>query len=109
MRNWIALFALAFALQSPVFAQLPRSLPKDGKVGVVTGQQHTFPMVQIDNKVLRLTPGGRIFDQQNRTIVHGALPAEAAAVYTVDKAGDVSLIILLRPEEALALQQAGNR
>jgi len=59
--------------------------------------------------VLRLAPGGLIYDRDNRTIVHGALPPEATILYNLDRAGDVSRIIILRPEEELALQQAGKR
>ena len=109
MRTWITGLALAAALHASAYAQLPRNLPRDGKVGVLIGQQQVFPMVQIDQQVLRLAPGGLIYDQQNRTIVHGALPPEAAVLYTVDQAGSVSRIIVLRPEEELALQQAGQR
>jgi hypothetical protein len=108
MRNWLAFLLLAFTLQAPALAQLPRNLPKDAKVGVVIGQQQVFPMVQINDKVLRLAPGGLIYDQHNRTIVHGALPPEATVLYNLNNAGDVTRIIILRPEEELALQQAGN-
>ncbi len=109
MRIWIAIFALMIAGSGPLLAQVQRVLPKEAKLGMLVGQQHPFPLVQINQQVLRLAPGGLIFDQHNRTILHAYLPAEARVLYSQDPAGNVTRVIILRPEEELTLEQAGKR
>lgn len=105
MRKWVWIVALAAAFAATSHAQMPRSLPGDGKLGALIGPQ-PFPLVQIDNKILRLAPGGRIINEQNRTIVHNALPQQAYVYYVQDMNGDVSRLYLLRPEELDSLQRA---
>ena len=105
MRTLIAALALAFTLTAPSFAQVQRLLPTNGKVGHL-GQQQPTPLVEIDSKVLRVAPGGVIVDQNNRFLVHGALPANADVLYVLDNRGDVSRIILLTPTELARLEQA---
>ena len=108
MRIWLSALALAFAFAATGHAQLQRLLPANGKLGQAYGQQQ-YPMVRIDRKVLRLAPGGVIVDENNRFIVHGALPAQAAVLYVIDNGGEISRIVILTPEELARLQQAGNR
>jgi len=108
MRIVLPVLALAFALATTSHAQLQRLLPANGKLGQAYGQQQ-YPLVQINKDVLRLAPGGVILDQNNRFIVHGALPAQAAVLYVVDNRGEISRIILLTPEEQARLEQAGTR
>jgi|SRR5688572_31876452 hypothetical protein len=97
-RAWVLAAALAFAAASQ--AQLQRFLPADGAFGELNGQrQQPLPLVQIDKKVLRLAPGGRIFDQHNRLIVHGALPDAAPVLYVQDMQGDISRLYVLLPSE----------
>ena len=107
MRILLALLAFVLALATPAIAQVPRPLPANGKVGHI-GQQQQFPLVEIDRKVLRLAPGGVIVDQNNRFIVHSALPADSEALYVLDGRGDVSRIILLTANE-IAQQTAKKR
>lgn len=109
MRILLPALALAFALATTSHAQLQRLLPANGKLGQAYGQHHQYPLVQINKNVLRLAPGGVIVDQNNRFIVHGALPAQAVALYVVDNRGEISRIILLTPEEQARLEQAGKR
>ena len=109
MRTWIAIIALVFAGSTPLLAQVQRVLPKDAKIGVLAGQLHPFPMVQINREVLRLAPGGVIFDQHNRTILHNYQPTEAAVLYSQDAAGNVTRVIILRPEEQALIEQAAQR
>ena len=99
MRNaWVLAAALAFAAASQ--AQLQRFLPADGRYGELSGQrQQPLPLVQIDQKILRLAPGGRIFDQHNRMIVHGVLPDSAPVLYVQDMNGDISRLYILLPAE----------
>ena len=107
--GWRLALALAFALATTSHAQLQRLLPANGKLGQAYGQQHQYPLVQVNQEVLRLAPGGVIVDQNNRFILHGALPAQAVVLYVIDNRGEVSRIIILTPEELTRLEQAGNR
>ena len=85
-----------------------RFLPPQGIRGVL-GPGQDYPLVAIGNSVLRITPGTRIYDQNNRTIVHGALPPGAQILFLRDQAGDVVRIYILTEQELAALQQAGRR
>ena len=100
---WIG--ALLLALATTAHAQLPRQLPAGGKLGELAGRQ-PYPLLLIGGKALRLAPGGRIFDQHNRTLVHEALPEQAAVLYVEDMNGDISRIYILRPEELEQLTRA---
>ncbi|HEX6004959.1 MAG TPA: hypothetical protein VFZ14_13290 [Burkholderiales bacterium] len=108
MQKAFAACVLAITLAAPVLAQVPRLLPANGKLGHLAGQQQ-YPLVQIDRKTLRLAPGGVIVDQNNRFIVHGALPAEAEVLYVLDNRGDISRIVMLTPSELTRLQAAQQR
>jgi hypothetical protein len=97
-RAWVLAVVLAFAAASQ--AQMQRFLPADGQYGELNGQrQQPLPLVQIDKNVLRLAPGGRIFDQHNRLIVHGALPDSAPVLYIRDMHGDIVRLYVLLPSE----------
>ena len=85
-----------------------RFLPANGERGV-TGAPQDYPGVQINRRQLRLAPGGRIYDQNNRTIVHGHLPPDAQVYYARDANGDVLRIFILTEQEIVALRQAGKR
>ncbi|HSE00260.1 MAG TPA: hypothetical protein VLB72_05950 [Burkholderiales bacterium] len=107
MRRWIWTLALATAwiAASPSHAQMPRQLPANGKLGELVGGQHPLPLLQINKQVVRLAPGGRIYDQHNRTIPHSHLPQHAAVLFVQDMNGDISRVYILRPEELVQLQQ----
>ena len=105
MRKGVWIVALAAAFAATSHAQLPRQLPVNGKLGELIGPQ-PFPLVQINDKVLRLAPGGRIFNEENRTIVHSFLPRQARVYFVQDMNGDVLRIYLLRPDELENLQRA---
>ena len=105
----IVLGALALLIATSSLAQVQRLLPANAKLGEVSGQRHPYPMVQINREVLRLAPGGVIVDQNNRFIVHGALPTQAQVLYVVDNRGDISRIIILTPDELTRLERAGKR
>lgn len=108
MRTLLGGLALTLALALPAHAQMTRILPANGKLGV-TGEQRVLPAVQIDQQVLRLAPGGRITDQNNRTIVHDQLPVQTVVLYTLDNQGDISRIFILTPEELARIRQAGGK
>jgi hypothetical protein len=100
---WI--LALAAAVVSAGHAQIFRQLPANGRLGELTGQQQPFPLLQIDNNVLRLAPGGRIYDVNNRVILHGTLPPSAVVLFVQDMNGDVSRVYILREDELQQIRQ----
>jgi hypothetical protein len=89
---------LGLGLTAAATAQLlhQRQLPRDGLRGEL-GAPLPLPMVQIGREVLRLAPGGVVYDAQNRTILQSALPPEGAVLYTKDANGDVQRLYLLTP------------
>ena len=105
MRRWTWILALAIAVASTAYAQISRQLPGDGKLGELTGQQQPYPLLLIDSKVLRLAPGGRIYDQSNRIILHNFLPATATVLFIQDMNGDVARVYILRPDELELVRQ----
>ena len=109
MGKWVAALALALAFATPAYAQHPGRLLPAGKLGELTGRQHAFPLVQIGGEVLRLSPGALIYDENNRTIVHGNLPPAATVLYVREQSGDVSRIYILRPGELETLRRAEKR
>jgi hypothetical protein len=106
MGRWIWTLALAIAWVATSHAQMTRQLPADGKLGDLVGQQQPFPLLQINEQVVRLAPGGRIYDQHNRTILHTFLPEQATVLFVQDMNGDISRVYILRPEELERLQPA---
>src|SRR5262245_50058425 len=99
MVRWTVALALACTLAAGAHAQPIRQLPANGKLGELAGQQQAFPVVQINGELRRLTAGGIIYDQNNRTIVHGLLPERATVLYVQEASGEISRIYILRPEE----------
>ena len=96
---------LAATVATVGHAQIFRQLPANGRLGVLTGQQQPFPLLQIDDQVVRLAPGGRIFDESNRIIVHGSLPPSANVWFVVDMNGDISRVYILRADELEQIRQ----
>ena len=91
--------ALAAACVTTSHAQFNRHLPADGKLGELVGQKLPLPLVEIDTKIVRLAPGARVYDQDNRMITHTFLPPQAQVLFVLDMNGDVSRAYILRPEE----------
>ncbi len=104
MRSSLWILALVFAAVTAVHAQIFRQLPANGKLGQ-TGQQQAAPLIQIDNNVLRLAPGGRIYDENNRSLVHGSLPPNSVVLFVLDMNGDLSRVIILRADELEQIRQ----
>jgi len=106
-RTWVGLLALLIASAS--YAQLSRLLPADGKLGELAGQQQPFPLLQINNQVVRLAPGAVIYDRQNRTILHNQLPEYAPVLFVQDRKGEIARMYLLRPDELERLERTVKR
>ena len=79
-------------------AQL-RTLPAEGKRATIGQQQYALPYIDFAGTMVKLAPGGVIYDQNNRTIVHNALPPGANVVFTTDMNGDIARIYILTPQE----------
>ena len=99
----ILAFSAADAQGLPV-----RALPANGKLGRV-GEPQALPLVQIGGRVMRLAPGGVIYDQHNRSIVHASLPPHSTVLYTADANGDVQRIYVLTDEERVRVEQAQRK
>ena len=105
MRNLLLLLVVASLLLAGTgYAQL-RTLPANAKRVTTGAQPYALPYVELGGKVVRLAPGGVIYDQNNRSIVHGALPAGADVAFTTDMRGDIARIYLLTPQEQSQLDQ----
>jgi len=97
--------ALALAFATSVHAQIPRQFPPEAKLAELVGQKQPFPLLELDEKVLRLAPGGRVIDEHNRVILHSYLPKHAHVLYVLDMNGHVSRVYILRPDELKEIQQ----
>jgi hypothetical protein len=97
--------AAALAAGGASIAQSLRTLPANGKHGM-TGETRPLPTVIIGGQAMKLSPGGIIFDQNNRTILQQNLPANADVVYQLDMHGDIQRLYILTPEERARLDQA---
>ena len=80
------------------YAQL-RAMPANAKRATVGQQQFAMPYIDLNGNRVKLAPGGVIYDQNNRTLVHGALPLGVPVAYTLDMNGDVARIYILTPQE----------
>ncbi len=105
MRNLLLLLiAASLLLAGTGYAQL-RTLPANAKRATIGLQPYALPYIELGGKVVRLAPGGVIYDQNNRTLVHGALPAGADVAFTTDMRGDIARIYVLTPQEQAQLDQ----
>ena len=82
---------------SSVCAQL-RTLPQNAQFASV-GAPQPLPFIELNDKMVRLAPGGIITDENNRSILHGALPPGVRVAYTVELSGDISRIYILTAQE----------
>ncbi|MDB5808593.1 MAG: hypothetical protein JWN94_715 [Betaproteobacteria bacterium] len=93
-----ALLALLLLATGTAQAQF-RTLPENAKRATVGTQQYSLPYIDIGGKQLKLAPGGLIYDENNRTIVHAALPPGADVAVVPDMNGDIGRIYILTPAE----------
>ncbi len=102
MRKFLLLLTFLLA-SSQAWAQ--RTLPPEAKRAEI-GAPQALPMVVVGNEILRLAPGGIIFDAANRRITHGQLAPGSDVVYQLDRNGDILRIVILTPEEQARLDRA---
>lgn len=106
MHKLLAISIATLLLAASVAHAQMRTFPPKAKRATVGQQQSPLPYVNLGGTMLKLAPGGVIYDQNNRTIVHNALPPGADVVYALDMNGDVGRIYILTPrEQATFVQQ----
>ena len=100
LRLAIALTAAA-CLAAPASAQVQRVFPQNALRGaIVVGEA---PEITLNGDPGRLSPGARIRDMNNMTLVPSAVIGGRFLVnYTIDLSGLVKDVWILRPEEAAA-------
>jgi len=100
MRQLLALSLTVILLTASVaYAQL-RTLPANAKPAKVGAQRLPLPYINFGGTApFKLAPGGVIYDENNRYILHEALPPGADVVYTLDMNGDIARIYILTLQE----------
>jgi hypothetical protein len=94
-----ALVAAAAVFSTAVVAQVQRNFPANALRGELTIGQ--APELTLNGEAARLAPGARIRGQDNMVQMSGALSGTRFVVnYTIDGAGQVKDVWILRPEEA---------
>jgi hypothetical protein len=105
LQNWLLCLMVSCVLLAGVAHAQLRTLPDSAKRATVGEQQYALPFVNLNGKQVRLAPGGVIYDENNRTLVHNALPAGANVAFTVDMNGDIARIYILTPLEQTQLDR----
>ena len=99
MQKTLLVFASVLALLCTQEALAERVFPEKAKRGDM--KAYKYPAMKIGDKVLQLSPGSRIFNEQNMIIMPASLQKQAAPLmYTLDMRGDLSQVWLLTAEEA---------
>ncbi|HET8746590.1 MAG TPA: hypothetical protein VFM98_13365 [Ramlibacter sp.] len=101
MTRWTrtALVGLSFAASVAYAQTVVREAPKDVKPGVIAVSA-TPPLIAVDGKPDRLSPGARVRDRNNMLVLSGALAGKTLyTVYRRDSAGLVHEVWLLNEEE----------
>ena len=98
----IFLLASMLTLVCATPAGAERVFPEKAKRGDM--KAYAYPSMKIDDNIYRLSPGSRIFNQQNLIIMPASLQVQTAPVmYMLDMSGDLSRVWLLTGEEAARL------
>ena len=69
----------------------------------------TYPYASIGGKALRMSPGAKIYNEQNLIIMPAAMRQQAKVLYRLDNAGFLSAIWLLTEHEAAAFERRLHR
>jgi hypothetical protein len=99
----LAAVALVGCVLSSVPASAARNLPKDARFGKLTA--FAYPYASIGGKALRMSPGAKIYNEQNLIIMPAAMRQQAKVLYRLDNAGSLSAIWLLTEHEAAAFER----
>jgi hypothetical protein len=94
--------SLGFALLAPSVVQAQESTRREAPKDVVLGQMTvvTPPIISIDGKPDRLSPGSRIHDTRNMMVMSGALAGKTVpVVYRREPTGQVHEVWLLTADE----------
>ncbi|MEO6015956.1 MAG: hypothetical protein ABIP46_01780 [Polaromonas sp.] len=84
-----------------------RAFPKTAVYGEMTVQNH--PVITIDGKAEQLSPGARIFDQQNYLVLSGRLVNQTLPVnYLRDGSGQIYQVWILNAEELKDIHAASR-
>jgi hypothetical protein len=95
----LACFAAILFLAGATQAFAERVFPEQAKRGEL--KAYEYPLMKIGDNVYRLSPGSRIFNQQNLIIMPASLQVPTAPVmYMLDMSGALSRVWLLTGEEA---------
>ncbi|AKU24013.1 hypothetical protein [Massilia sp. NR 4-1] len=98
MPNRLACALAACLLLLPAARAEERSFPPEARKGVLTPGY--FPEVEIDGRLRRLAPAGRIFNQDNLSDTPATLRGRQLPIaYTEDRDGLIDRIWLLSREE----------
>jgi hypothetical protein len=98
MYRCLALAAVAIAMAQPATAQVQRTFPQNALRGVITFGAP--PQILLNGKSQQLAPGARIRGQDNMIQLSASLVnARAVVNYTLDPAGVVKDVWILRTEE----------
>jgi hypothetical protein len=101
MNRWTRLFFAGVALAATAaFGQaVMRDAPRDVKPAIIAVSA-TPPIIMVDGKPDRLSPGARVRDRNNMLVLSGALAGKTLyTVYKRDSAGLVHEVWLLNQEE----------
>jgi len=100
-----SLLALALLIGFPAgdLAHAARNLPKDARYGRLAEFAH--PYAKIGGKVLHMSPGAKIYNQQNLIILPAAMRAPANVLYRLDTSGELAGIWILTAQEAAAYER----
>jgi hypothetical protein len=103
MNRWsrlaLAGCTLAFAATAALAQAVMRDAPKDVKPAIIAVSA-TPPIITVDGKPDRLSPGSRVRDRNNMLVLSGALAGKTLyTVYRRDSAGLVHEVWLLNEEE----------
>ena len=96
------LFTLIFLFAASSLCSA-RDLPANGLRADLTAIE--YPFVKIAGKTVRLAPGARIFDVDNRIIPPNPMAGRMHVLYTLDIRGDVQDIWLLNTGEAVDIDK----
>jgi hypothetical protein len=98
-----ALLFLLLALGT-ASAQQPRPVPIPDNAVYGELKAFRYPEAKIGERVLRLSPGARVYDTRNLIIMPASMPPKASVRYRLDIQGQISQMWLLTKAEAAAAQ-----